>query len=137
MRRLGFIAVGLVLALAACGDDGPSVELAPGGTFSGAFTAVDGVGPGEVSFTLNDTGSGIVVARLDPGFSGLQCPNGGVIESGGFQVEYGPRLPISGESFSDAGWSGTFSSPTEVSGTYELSEDYDCDVTLEWSATAP
>jgi hypothetical protein len=110
--------------------------LQPAGSFSGEFAPVDGAGPGEVSFRLNDAASGIVTARLDPGFTGLECPEGDVLESGGFQVEYEPQLPISGTSFSDAGWSGTFSSPTAVSGTYDLSDDYDCDVTLEWSATA-
>jgi hypothetical protein len=92
-----------------------------------------------VKIELDASGTRIPSMRIDAGLDDFTCPAGplqGVrLSGGGFSVTIEPGLEISGDAFDSDGFSGTFTSPTEVSGTYDLSRDYDCDHVVDWSAT--
>ena len=136
MRRIAFVAVALLVA-AACGGNGTSRE--GGSTYSGDFETEPGIGPGEISFTLDETGDAIPSITIDPGLTGFQCPAGaneGVsITGGGYTLTVTPGIRIDGDTFSSSGITGEFVSVTEVTGTYDLAEDYDCDHVVSWTAT--
>ena len=134
---IGFVV--LLLVVAACGGEGTTVELEGGATIVGDFETRDGMGPGEVIITLTDSGTAIESIRVDAGMDGYVCPageaEGEALSGGGYTLTLTPGLPISGDSFDNDGFAGTFTSPTEVSGTYDLNEDHDCDEVVTWSAT--
>jgi len=132
MRRAAVV-VALVMTAAACGGGSGGRE--GGASFSGTFDVEPGVGPGEVSFVLDETGDRIVSAVIDPGLDGFACPTGVRISGGGVTSTYTPGVEIEGDSFETFGWSGTFDSATEVHGEYDLQPAYDCPYTLTWSAS--
>ena len=133
MRRLLLLASALIL-VSACGGGS---SRAGGATFSGTFEIEPGVGPGEISFVLDDTGDRIVSAVIDPGLNQLSCPTRVRISRGGMSSTSIPGIEIKGDSFDTFGLSGEFDSPTVARGTYDLQGSYECPYVLTWSATNP
>lgn len=133
MRRLLLLASALLL-VSACGGGSSRIG---GATFTGAFETEPGVGPGEISFVLDDTGDRIVSAVVDPALDQFSCPTGVRISGGGMSSTFTPGIVIEGDSFDAFGLSGEFDSPTVVRGTYDLRDSFDCPYVLTWSASSP
>ncbi len=132
MRKFLLLASALLL-VSACG--GGSARTG-GATFTGTFETEPGVGPGEISFVLDDTGDRIVSAVVDPGLNQFSCPTGVTISGGGMSSTFTPGIEIEGDAFDAFGLSGEFDSPTVARGTYDLQDSFDCPYVLTWSATS-
>jgi len=151
--KWGQIAVALLFVLlftTGCGGANPQ----PGAVFAGPMepgTAGDNasIEGGELEFTIAENGEGI--ATLTYALGGSTCiPKEGVVMEGGDRsstVEATQPFPIQGGSFEvdmgDIILKGKFNSPTEASGTMEVSitsvdsilGSFTCDYgTLNWSA---
>jgi hypothetical protein len=136
VRRLLTLSSTLLLVVACSGGAGRT----GGAIYTGEFDIEPGIGPGSIVLELDDTGNAIPRLSIDPGLEQFTCPagqNAGVrITGGGYTVTVTPGIQISGDSFDHDGLVGSFTSPTEVGGTFDLSTDYDCAHVITWSATA-
>ena len=155
MRKLVVLTL-VVLLVSACGGgtDSPAgsepagtsstepasgsgeLDLIGGATFTGTFETGPGVGPGAISFVLDDAGERIVSAIIDPALDEFACPTGVIISGGGISGTYTPGIAIEGGSFDSGDWTGVFDSSTEAHGTYNLQDSFDCPHEVAWTATS-
>ncbi|MDO8392580.1 MAG: hypothetical protein Q7V57_19065 [Actinomycetota bacterium] len=144
-RRSIVSVVALVVVAAACGSDSDKssttdgsasgFDLSGGAVFSGTFATGPGVGPGEISFVLDESGERIVRAVINPALDSFACPTGVLISGGGITGTYTPGIVIIDGSFDNGDWNGVFDSSTEAHGKYSLQDSFDCPYEVAWTAT--